>query len=120
MIASASACQQTATELQPQEEMLLSSDWNWGPNKENEEEHNVLMLDNYEFSEYEKALWHFEWLVSENPRLHPKVYDTGLAIYDKLISETEDEVEKAFLISEKDKIAKLKIKYFPESQDYGS
>lgn len=112
-IVSTFACQETSTELLPQEKMSQKSKWNWGKNKEMELEHNVMMRDCYRTRQYEKALWHYEWIVSENPRLNPSVYIQGLLIYDKLISETDDQTKKARMYSEKNKIIKLKSRYFP-------
>ena len=115
LILSISAFQESAIEVQPQEVRSQNTEWNWGPNIAREQEHNVLMKDNYSMSNFEKALYHFEWLISENPKLHPSVYDTGLAIYDKLINETKDLAEIDRLTEDKDKVAKLKGKHFPKA-----
>lgn len=108
MLSVFSACHEQSTEASIQNDV-----WKWGFNEIEEKEKVVLMEDMLRVSNYKQAQVWFDWIIKENPQIHPSIYDNGLAIYQGLIEEAEDQKTKLTLEAQKDKISKLKKKYFP-------
>lgn len=106
------ACQENSTEINSEKDA-----WNWGFNKIKEQENVVLMQDHLKLFRYKNAKENFQWLIEENPKLHPSIYESGLAIYQGLIDESQDQATKLELKIEKEKIANLKEKYFSEVEN---
>ncbi len=102
------ACQSNSNDVN-----LERNTWNWSVNKSEEEQKIALMTDAFKIADYEDAQKHFQWLIKENPKLHPSIYEHGLNIYKELIDASPDKITKRKLTTEMEKIASLQEKYFP-------
>jgi len=56
------------------------------------------------------AVVNLQWLVRENPQLHPNIYDDGQNIYQGLIDEADDEAVRLRWEKEKAKLSRLQEK----------
>lgn len=104
------ACQEKSPEVN-----LDINKPNWSVNQFEEEQKIALMTDALHLGQYEEAQKHFQWLIKENPKLSPNIYNYGLKIYQGLIDKTEDPATKIELNIEMEAITTLKQKYFPQA-----
>lgn len=103
-----SACQEPSQEVQ-----IAKDVWNWSANQLKEQEKYVIMTDMLKVGNYEVAQEQFQWIILENPDLHASLYESGLAIYQGLIAESNDPKIRKHLQEQKEKIVQLQAKYFP-------
>ena len=104
------ACQESTPEAKLEEDT-----WNWGFNIVQEQEKVVLMIDMLKAGNYPASVVNLEWLIKENPQLHPSIYDDGQRVYQGLIDEAEDKAVRLRWESKKAKLSRLKEKYFPDA-----
>ena len=104
------ACQENTPEAK-----LEKDPWNWGFNIVQEQQKVVLMTDMLKVGNYPASLVNLEWLIKENPQLHPSVYDDGQRVYQGLIDEAEDEAVRLRWKRKKAELSRLKEKYFPDA-----
>jgi len=102
------ACQGNSNEVN-----LERNTWRWSVNKFEEEQKIALMTDAIKIGHFDEALKNFQWLIEENPKLHPRIYEYGFDIYQELIDTAPNEITKRKLTLEKEKVASLQEKYFP-------
>lgn len=108
MLIIAAACQESMPEAK-----LEKDPWNWGFNIVKEQEKVVLMTDMLKAENYLASVVNLEWLIRENPQLHPSIYEDGQRVYQGLINEAEDEAVRLRWESKKAKLTKLQKRYFP-------
>lgn len=101
------ACQESMPEAK-----LEKDTWNWGFNIIKEQEKVVLMTDMLKSGNYPASVVNLEWLIRENPQLHPSIYEDGQRVYQGLINEAEDEAVRLRWESKKAELSRLQARYF--------
>lgn len=105
------ACQENTPEAK-----LEKDPWNWGFNIVREQETVVLMTDMLKAENYLASVAPLEWLIRENPQLHPSIYEDGQRVYQGLINEAEDEAVRLRWESKKAELSRLQKNIFPGSK----
>ena len=102
------ACQESTPEAKLEEDTF-----NWGFNIVKEQEKVVLMTDMLKAGNYPASVVNLQWLIRENPQLHPSIYEDGQHVYQGLINEAEDEAVRLRWERKKAELSRLQEKYFP-------
>ena len=96
---------------------LAQAGWNWPEDKATAEEKNALYTDLLKQDNYEAALPHLQWLLTNAPDLNVSLYINGAKIYEGLAEAESDPAKTVEYQEEALAMYDKRIKYFNDESD---